>query len=182
MKIAFIGTHGTGKTTLAYSITGELKRKGKNATMITEVARKCPLPINEKGSLNTELWIMSVQIAEELEANHKYSHVVCDRSVLDSYSYGIYSLGDHELLRKLFEHWIKTYDILFKVPIMYDLVDDGVRSTDKEFQSKVDSIISDVLKQNTIKYYDLPEENQEKFILEKIHELEHKGQQKLNSF
>jgi len=179
MKIAFIGTHGTGKTTLAYSVTGELKRLGKNATMVTEVARKCPLPINEKGSINSQLWIMSAQIAEEVEADHKFTHVVCDRSILDSFAYGIYSSCDNELLKKLFEYWITSYDILFKVPMFYDLIDDGFRSTSKEFQQKVDSIISDLLKKHNLSYFELPKENQVQFILTKIAELEQKGQQKL---
>jgi len=182
MKIAFVGTHGTGKTTLAYSITGELKKQGKNATMITEVARKCPLPINEKGTLNSQLWILSAQLAEELEAEHKFSHVVCDRSVLDGYCYGINSFGENEMLRKMVEYWIKSYDILFKVPISYNLINDGFRSTDREFQLKIDRIISEVTKRMKISFIELPTENQETFILEKIKEFEMKGQQKLSNY
>ncbi|MEK6886354.1 MAG: AAA family ATPase [Nanoarchaeota archaeon] len=183
MKIAFIGTHGTGKTTLAYSITGELKRIGKNATMITEVARKCPLPINEKGTAKSQLWIMSSQISHEVEEVHKYSHVVCDRSILDTYAYGKYSNINEELLKKLVEYWIGTYDILFKVnPAQEYLVEDGFRSTNKEFQSKVDQIINELLTHYNLKYFELPKENQIQFIIEKIKEHENNGQQKLNIF
>ena len=37
MKLAFIGTHGTGKTTLCYDLTAGLKRQGLNADMVKEV-------------------------------------------------------------------------------------------------------------------------------------------------
>lgn len=182
MKLAFIGTHGTGKTTLAYSVTGELKRIGKNATMITEVARKCPLPINENGTINSQLWMMSSQIAEELEADHRFSHVVCDRSILDSYAYGIYSFGDNDLLKKLVEHWIGTYDILFRVPIRHNLVPDGFRSVNANFQKDVDLILLDLLNKHNVPFIELPQENQIQFVIERVHELEKKGQQKITSY
>lgn len=48
MKIAIVGTHGIGKTTLAYQIACEAKKKGKNATVINEIARRCPFPLNDE--------------------------------------------------------------------------------------------------------------------------------------
>src|SRR3989338_520019 len=134
MKIAFIGTHGTGKTTLSHSLTAELKKRGINAAMINETARKCSLPINEKGSFATQMWIMSAQICDELETMQKYSHIVCDRSVFDTYIYAIITECANELIEKLSDDWIKSYDFLFKVPIVHELMEDGIRSTDKKFQ------------------------------------------------
>ena len=46
MKIAFIGTHGVGKTTLCYDLAALLKRQGLNVDVVKEVARLSPLPIN----------------------------------------------------------------------------------------------------------------------------------------
>ena len=48
MKIAFIGTHGVGKTTLCYDVVAALKRRGVNADIVKEVARLSPLPINQR--------------------------------------------------------------------------------------------------------------------------------------
>ena len=39
MKIAFIGSHGVGKTTLCYDLAGALKREGVHVDMVKEVAR-----------------------------------------------------------------------------------------------------------------------------------------------
>lgn len=55
MKIALIGTHGTGKTTLAYDIISKLKKKGIDADFLGEVARICPFPINEQTTKKSQI-------------------------------------------------------------------------------------------------------------------------------
>ena len=44
MKVAFIGTHGVGKTTLCYDLAALLKRRDLNVDVVKEVARlsRCP--------------------------------------------------------------------------------------------------------------------------------------------
>ena len=44
MKIALIGTHGTGKTTLAHELVVTLKKQRKAAEFLAEVVRKNPFP------------------------------------------------------------------------------------------------------------------------------------------
>lgn len=171
MKVAIIGTHGTGKTTLAYSVTGELKKKGYHATMLTEVARRCPFPINDKTSLKTEQWIMSRQISEEIEARERNKVVVCDRSVLDTYCYGFNSYGNNDFLDSIVKQWIPSYDVLFRTPIMkrYKLVNDGFRSTNKRFQRRMDQILEEQLKQREVEYIELPKKlSKEKFMIQII--------------
>ncbi len=158
VKIAFIGTHGTTKTTLAYSITGELKKRGYNVSMITEVARDCPLPINEKSSIDSELWIMCNQISRELEETKKYSVIICDRSTLDTYCYALNSYGGHKILEDLLNYSLPTYDLLLRLPInkRYKLVKDKFRSTSKRFQKKIDKILDKELKERNIDHVKLP--------------------------
>jgi len=151
MKIAFIGTHGTGKTTLSYELAAELKKLGINAVMINELARLCPLPINKSCSFSSQLWIMASQIVEEIEHSVNYNDIICDRSVLDSYVYALVTGCANESLEKLAEEWIKTYDYLFKVPVTRPLTPDGVRSMDKDFQIKVDKMMDKVLREKGIK-------------------------------
>ncbi|MBW3022902.1 ATP-binding protein, partial [Candidatus Woesearchaeota archaeon] len=134
MKIALIGTHGTGKTTLLFSIAAELKKLGIDVGIVNEAARKCPLPINRNCTFESQLWIMTAQITEELETLQNYAHVFCDRSVLDAYVYSIVTKCEHPLLEKIADTWIKTYDYLFKLPVLYKLHADKLRNTDKKFQ------------------------------------------------
>lgn len=56
MKIAVSGTHGTGKTLKMFELAKDYKLKypNKEVTVITEIARKCPLPINEDAPLKAQ--------------------------------------------------------------------------------------------------------------------------------
>lgn len=51
VKLAFIGSHGVGKTTLCYELAARLKRQDRNVELVMEVARRCPLPINRETTL-----------------------------------------------------------------------------------------------------------------------------------
>ena len=74
----------------------------------------------------------------------------------------------NELIEKLSDDWIKSYDFLFKVPIVHELMEDGIRSTDKKFQRDVDETMDKVLKEKGIKHFNLPKENQVEFVKEVI--------------
>jgi nicotinamide riboside kinase len=137
-KIAFIGTHGVGKTTLCYGLASRLKRRDVSIEVVHEVARRCPLPINEETSLAAQSWILHTQIAEELVAQARYPVVICDRSVLDNYVYLLLAVGRQEALETLMESWIRTYSLLVHVPMVEQPSPDGVRSADPAFQRAVD--------------------------------------------
>ncbi|MGC1292445.1 MAG: hypothetical protein WA855_14295, partial [Candidatus Acidiferrales bacterium] len=81
MKLALIGTHGVGKTTIAYEVCSLVKRAGQNVELVSEVARRSPFPVNAGTTLEEQLWILHTQIAAELEAGRNGAHAVCDRSV-----------------------------------------------------------------------------------------------------
>ena len=42
------------------------------------------------------------------------------------------------------ERWLKTYDLIFKIPIEFQVMDDGVREGDADFQKKIDRKIDDL--------------------------------------
>ena len=79
MKIAFIGTHGVGKTTLCYELAGALKRQGIPVDIVKEVARLSPLPINRQTSLDAQIWILMTQVAEEIRSAANESRRRCSR-------------------------------------------------------------------------------------------------------
>lgn len=137
-KVAFIGSHGVGKTTLCYGLAARLKRRDVGVEVVHEVARRCPLPINEETSVAAQSWILHTQIAEELVAQARYPVVVCDRSVLDNYVYLLLAAGRQEAPQGLVELWIQGYDLLVHVPIVEELSPDGVRAPDPGFQYAVE--------------------------------------------
>lgn len=146
MKVAFIGTHGVGKTTLAYGLAMRLKQLGANVGFLEELARRCPFPINEDTSLEAQTWILMETIRREIELSQIYEDVVCDRSVVDNYCYLEYALGRRQALYELVRYWADTYDLLFKVPIRREFLrDDGTRSTDRAFQEGIDRTLDALL-------------------------------------
>jgi thymidylate kinase len=153
VKVAFIGTHGVGKTTLAYGLAMRLKQVGANVGFLEEVARRCPFPINEETSLEAQTWILMETIRREIELEKVYTEVVCDRSVIDNYCYLEFALGRRPALYELVCYWARTYDLILKVPVrMGFLQDDGTRSTDLAFQRAIDDTLLSLLNEAGIAY------------------------------
>jgi nicotinamide riboside kinase len=156
VKVAFIGTHGVGKTTLCYDLAAALKRQGVHVDMVKEVARLSPLPINRQTSLDAQTWILTTQIAEEIRSSAHHQVVVCDRSVLDNYAYMALACGRQPVFERLSVHWMKTYDLLFKVPIAGVASADGVRDTDEFFMRAIDQLVDGLLAEKKIAAHQLP--------------------------
>ena len=155
-KIAFIGTHGVGKTTLCYDLAAALKKQGLGVDIVKEVARLSPLPINRQTSLEAQMWILSTQIAEEIRSAAGHEVVVCDRSVLDNYAYLVFATSKQRWLEPLVNRWMKGYDLLFKVPIAGSPAVDGVRDTDEFFMRSIDTLVDDLLKERKLECERLP--------------------------
>ena len=145
LKLAFVGTHGVGKTTLCFDLASQLKRLDLGVDLVKEVARRCPLPINEETTLDAQAWILHTQIAEEMAAAATYEVVVCDRSVLDNYAYLVARVGRRPELDPLVGNWIRTYNALFKVPVLEAPSFDGTRAVSRSFQLEIDSTIDELI-------------------------------------
>jgi len=146
LKLALIGTHGVGKTTLAYEICSLLKKADYNVELVTEVARQSPFPVNAATTLEGQLWILHAQIAEELDAARHPPHVICDRSVLDNYCYLVNKFGRQPQLEAWLAWWMDTYSLLVGVPpIENGIPSDGFRSEDRDFQLRIHELLAQLL-------------------------------------
>lgn len=146
LKIAFVGTHGVGKTTLCFDLAAHLKRLDLAVDLVKEVARRCPLPINEETTLDAQTWILHSQVAEEIAVMAMHEVVVCDRSVLDNYAYLVARVGRRPELDALVGAWIKGYDALFKVPVIQPPSFDGKRAVSRTFQLEIDQTIDELVR------------------------------------
>ena len=164
MKIAFIGTHGVGKTTLCYDLAAVLKRGGVAVDIVKEVARLSPLPINRKTSLDAQTWILMTQVAEEIRSKAYHDVVVCDRSAIDNYAYMMLACGRQKPFERFVAHWMKTYDLLFKVPISGAASADGVRDTDEFFMRSIDTLVDKLLADMKIEHRVLPAADRSQWI------------------
>ncbi len=170
-KIGLISTHGTGKTTLARLVEGELKRRGVEALTLPEIstmARERGLPINEETTLEAQLWILHRQFAEELMYSHPRQQgpnpdvIICDRGP-DNFCYLERRFPDDpktryalELVQGHLQHF--KYNQLYLLPIVDKAIDvgAGVRSANPEFQQEMDDKIHQFLRQEQLAYSELP--------------------------
>ncbi|MEZ4386641.1 MAG: AAA family ATPase [Candidatus Krumholzibacteriia bacterium] len=156
MKIAFIGTHGVGKTTLCYELAAALKRLDLSVDLVKEVARRCPLPINRDTTDRAQRWILHTQIADEIELEPLYDVIVCDRAVLDNYAYLVNASGRQQDLEPLIRAWMDTYQVLVKVPIVAPPRFDGTRDVSVAFQQSVDRLLDSLLAEFALPILRLP--------------------------
>ncbi len=158
MKIAIIGTHSTGKTTLL----NELKKHFKDLPFITEVARNFPRDITDNPikEMERQLSIFEAQLTQEVLFENGF---ISDRSTIDNAAYMSLALRKYNKYLP-FRNYIVTvnnigvainhgdyYDYLFYIPIEFPVVDDGFRCLDEEERLAIDYIIKMLKPPKTIK-------------------------------
>jgi nicotinamide riboside kinase len=141
LKVAFIGTHGVGKTTLCFELAARLKRLDRRVDMVKEVARGCPLPLNRDTTVEAQAWILHTQIAREIETSRDQDVLVCDRSVLDNYAYMVAKFGRIQPYDLMVSRWLDSYTLLAWAPVLEDPRFDGVRDTDRSYQRRIEDEI-----------------------------------------
>ena len=159
MKIALIGTHGVGKTTLCFELAARLKRRDIAVELVTEIARECPLPINRETTLDAQTWILHTQCAREIAASTEDGCVICDRSILDNYAYLVHALNRRPDLDPWIREWCRTYTAMFKVPVWQDPSFDGTRDTDASFQHEIDRELNRLITDFQVDAVSLPRDN-----------------------
>ena len=145
MKIALIGSHGVGKTTLCFELAARLKRRNVDVEIVREVARGCPLPINQETTIEAQEWIIHSQVIAEIEAGANHDAVLCDRSVLDNYCYMVHAGGTQKIWERFLDHWIRSYDVLIHVPLWVRPTYDGVRAVDTGFQEQIELLLEGMI-------------------------------------
>jgi thymidylate kinase len=129
--------------------------------MVKEVARLSPLPVNRKTSLDAQTWILMTQVAEEIRSASQHDVVVCDRSVLDNYAYLMFACGRQKAIERFVDFWMKSYDLLFKVPVIEAASEDGFRDTDQFFIRSIDQLVDTLLFEKKIDHQRLDPSSRE---------------------
>lgn len=141
-RIAVSGSHGTGKTTLVNRLADIY-----NLSVINEQAREVHslgFVINEDVNLSVELLMLMRQMA--MEENDPWHRFIVDRSLMDyiAYSEQITELSviDSALLNSMkdmiYAYMKQRYNVIFYLPIEFELEEDDVRAQDVIYQEKID--------------------------------------------
>ena len=144
IKIALIGTHGTGKTTLMnrvveeYDIFNDMQDAFSDAGALYKDKL---LEILDKNNLQLYFY-----------ARHLYrvsinDNFISDRSVLDALCYARYEYENGNLSTSMYDfleeksfELLKEYDCLFWLRPEFDLVGENKRPEDKFYQKAIDEI------------------------------------------
>lgn len=170
-KIAFLGSHGVGKTTLCFELAARLKRRDLRVDIVKEVARSCRLPLNQDTTIEAQSWIIHTQIAQEIEQMIGHDVIVCDRSVLDNYAYMIHKFGRIQVFDGIVASWIPSYDFLVKVPILSAPSYDGLRDTRGDYQQEIDRVIESLIRDFRVECVRLPTWSRDNWVEQVIESL-----------
>lgn len=155
-RIAIVGSFSTGKTTLAEAAAPEL-----GLPLLPEVAREVVelgFKLDKDATVETETLIFLRQYYNEMT----HSDFIGDRSLVDVMAYASWVL-EHQERRKEFALWDTCLDIakhhlrsqytdVFYLPIEFDIVPDGLRPMDPEFQQDIDRRLLGLLEMYDIVY------------------------------
>jgi predicted ATPase len=154
MKVIFTGAQGTGKTSVMDALPDSLyKIKGVTRKVITEKN----LTINEYSDNCSQKHIFDAY-EHELTVNDNY---IAERGLIDVLAYSLSRLKANRctptLIETQYEHLIKfsenNKDVVYVYfPIEFEIVSDGTRSIDKEFQKEIDDIIYEILEAMKTRY------------------------------
>lgn len=152
MKIGIIGAQGVGKTTLAEALSKELEYP-----LIREVVRDVmkdmgiTSPRELKGDVEKSTEFQRACLYRQIEEEGKHKNFISDRTTIDNAAYWMKwhahknpSHVNTEYYKTAWEN-AKKYDLLVYVPPEIPLVDDGVRSTDKDYQEEMAWLIGVLL-------------------------------------
>src|SRR5829696_4574266 len=157
MKIAFVGSFSTGKTTLANLFAREW-----DYPLLPEVAREVValgFPLDQGATAETETLIFLKQW--RAEASH--DHFVADRSIYDVLAYADWVMDQDRPPRKEDHLWAEAreiavanlrarYDHVMYLPIEFPIVLDGLRPDDTGFQADIDRRIRHLLEAADVRY------------------------------
>lgn len=155
-KIALTGAHGTGKTTLSKELIVKLVSLGR-----LRACREAPRLIAEsvgdpeffrRGNNSPERqgMIFLEHVLEEQRQGVNCDILITDRTLVDhlAYTATLFPLAERSpefgVYKRIAFETLDQYAVIFKVPIEFPLVDDGVREADVKFQADIDRKIDEL--------------------------------------
>lgn len=166
MKIAIVGAHGSGKSTIISSVYSELKKDDYRVFVAPEVARSSLyLAANEK-TPKMQMDLFGRQISSEMTNSRNCDILLCDRSLFDILMYtriffeeeaeGMSYADSMSSFCKAYSH---SYDHIFMTSKLYspELIKDEIRPKNKELQEKAKGKLKDILDEFSVNYTILDE-------------------------
>lgn len=153
IRLAIIGAHGVGKTTLKNSHLNNLSDSHGTVLSVKDIARLCPFNVGKISNLKAQNWILQNQIAIEKLFYFNDSSVIFDGCSLSHLAYYKYWGGNLKKYIDRIKKSIEIFDKIILLPPNKDfLIDDGLRPTNVKFQTDIHNIILKFLEDFNVKY------------------------------
>lgn len=161
MKVALVGAHGSGKSTIISCVYSKLKKKGLRINLSPEVARSSLfLAANEK-TPEMQMDLFGRQISIEMTYSRNCDLLMCDRSVFDILMYTRLFFPDNEIaisfaksMESFCEDYKNTYTHFFVTTQLFSPsnIQDDIRPKEQELQEKADKNLRTTLDEFEIEY------------------------------
>ncbi len=152
LKVIITGAYSTGKTGLVDALCSDLRSIGRTVARVPDVARNCPVPLNTDQNADATLWLITTQVAREIEASlGKEDVMLCDRGLPDVLAHDLDVKGTGgdwvRPLQPFLDLWLPTYDLLLfaRVDERVPVAGDGLRVEDPVYRSRLDRCAESVL-------------------------------------
>ena len=156
MKLAFSGSHSTGKSTLLREI--ETIHGAKHIVTIKDIARgviKRGFPLEKNSTVDSFVNYIKDQLRAEREIERvDFDLLISDRTVIDAYGYATVNrdlprphIPDYfiDMLREVAIREASFYDLFVYFPVEFPMVEDPVRPVDPTYREAVGFAIKDAL-------------------------------------
>ena len=155
LRVAIIGSHGVGKTTLLGLLAAELPEIPALPETAREVIADFGLPpqdMDDAGRDRFQREILRRQIARESAPGN----FVTDRCVLDTLAYALGTPGYGELYGAAVRYLAsRTYTHVLLVPKRFAPEPDGVRMVDEGFQEEVERRLRALLAELGVPFHEI---------------------------
>ena len=163
MRVVFTGSHSTGKTSLIKLLASLLDTKfAVDYCLVNEVARtilRRGYKLHKESTISTYLALINEHVEQEIASINRTCLI--DRFLVDYYAYAVVNDNCPNELLQLFRnsHTLVSrtigYDYVFYCPIEFDLVLDGERWNNVDYQKEVDVVIKKTLDEWNVEYVTL---------------------------
>ena len=146
MKIGLCGTMSVGKTTLVNALKDIPEFKGYTTrTERSKHLMSIGVPLNTDSTYKGQIMFASERASELLQED-----IITDRTVIDVMAFSILSTSmSHDekvTISDLLGRMVEDYDVIFYVsPEGVEMEDNGVRETNLEYRTAIDSEIKKII-------------------------------------
>lgn len=124
MKIAIVGSPGSGKTTLAYGLFYFMKKMGYNVEHVQELIKN---KVYQKKDFLIEGFDVHNNIEQRTfekifdEANPPFDFIICDAPTFNGYFYAsFYKKEEADILKTIAKKTVNNYDVVLKIDLKMD--------------------------------------------------------------